>query len=149
MPSFNLEKLRRLVEERSLAQLALADISNRLREERREMVRLSDMLMRNAGSHAAQEALQARMGMSASDLALMSADEIRTYEVDRRNEIIALALNVSTQELNKFIHARDSVQRLQGVEQQRREHLSSFAVVDSLLAAVSAWGFNLRDLGVA
>lgn len=148
MPSFNLEKLRRLVEEQRMAARNLTDINERLMDDRHEMRRLHGILIREASSPNAQAALSEKMKLSVEELVAMSKQEILTYQVSRNGEVLAYELNINIQTFHKFIHARESVKRLEGVAEERRGRLDRYAIVSALLAAVGEWGFNTKEMGL-
>jgi hypothetical protein len=148
MPSFNLEKLQRLTEEQAMAANNLKDANDRMREIRGEMNRLHAILMANAGSPNAQVALSDKMKLPQSDLADMGAQGVLSYQVETNGEPRTYELNINIQTFNKFIHIRDQIMRLEGVVNERREHLARYAIVSSLRSAVGEWGFNTTEMGL-
>jgi hypothetical protein len=148
MPSFDLQKLQRLVDERNVASLALGDANERLRDERSEMNRLRGSLMLQVESQQAKHALQKLLNTPADDLTALSNSEILGYPIERRGEVVSLTLNINLQTLYRFIHIRDMVKRLEGVAAGRAAHFEGYAVVPGLINAVRDWGFNTADLGV-
>jgi len=148
MPSFNLEKLQRLVEERAMAANNLKDANDRLRESRTEMNRLHAILTANAGSPNAQAALSEKMKLSLSELADKGTQGVLAYQVERNGELRTHELNINIQTFNKFIHARENVRRLEGVVDERQERLDRYAIVSSLRSAVAEWGFNTMEMGL-
>lgn len=148
MPSFNLEKLQRLVEEQRMAARNLADVNERLRDDRGAMMRLHGILIKEASSPNAQAALSEKMKLSVEELAVMSKQEILTYQVQRKGEVLAFELDIDFQTFSKFIHARESVRRLEGVAEERAGCFDRYAIVPGLLAAVGEWGFNTKEMGL-
>lgn len=150
MPSYDKEKLMRMMQERRVGFLASRDLSERLRGLRAQASRMEQGMRINAQSVDAADFMEILLGLPLEEAMARPADKVETYiRLMKRvsgemEKVFSSGINYST--WCEFNQVRMRIERIQ-IEQSRHDGLMSerFAILPKLKDAVVGWGFNNPD----
>lgn len=146
MPSYDKEKLVRMLEQRRRAQVALRDLSDRRLDAKQQTASLRAAILHDAKGWAGHEVVNRLLKLSVAEAAKLSAAEIQEQAMSD-GRIWKTGINVDN--YRRFIALRDRAQRLdRECDNETRDFQARFGIVRQLIEAVQGWGFVNPEMEV-
>lgn len=150
MPSYDKEKLLRMMQERRVGFLNSRDLSQRLNDLRTQISRMSQTMRINAQSVDASDFMEELLALPLEEAMARPAEQVERFlrTWNTRSEAVQheRLSGISYSTWCEFNQLRSRFERIQ-VEQRRHEALMNerYAILLKLKDAVIDWGFNNPD----
>ena len=149
MPSYDKDKLIRLLERKRAAYMTLRDFSHRALEAREALAKHQRVMLDAAAQKGGEDALRGLFRLPLAETGVVSRSQVESYEVLRGGNKYSLTTGVSWDWWTQYLALRGKAERLASEEKKHSENVQrQFAIVQPLLEAVRDWGFNNPELEV-
>ena len=148
MPSYDKEKLLRMMQARRVEFLATRDLNDRLRNAREEVRRVRTHIEQSAQYAGARDFIEGLLNLPLAQAATLPRQQVEGYPEVRIGQIngeqeARIASGVSYAMWTDFIQAREREGRMQQEQERVQEQMNErFACVPNLQSAVREWGFT-------